>query len=150
MLEEMVVDGFPESGMPETICGFHQYREDITSANGVVLYKDTMHAAHQGVSMMTAHIESSVFWPGMAAYITTTRNSCEHCHRMAPSQSAVPPTPPIPPLPGGVLRHLHGQAGSRFGTGDSCAGSTQFAITSLRPGEPAMIGQIASLFQTLL
>ncbi|CAL8265000.1 unnamed protein product [Gadus morhua 'NCC'] len=34
-LEEMAADGFPESraGMPVAICGFHQYREDITSAS---------------------------------------------------------------------------------------------------------------------
>lgn len=112
VLEEMAADGFPESrvGMPEAIRGFHQYREDVTSADGVVLYKDrvvippslrgevlsALHAAHQGVSMMTARAESSVFWPGMTADISATRNGCEHCHRMAPSQPAAPPTPPIP------------------------------------------------------
>ncbi|CAL8335397.1 unnamed protein product [Boreogadus saida] len=39
-LEEMAADGFHESraGMPVAIRGFHQYREDITSADGVVLY----------------------------------------------------------------------------------------------------------------
>ena len=111
MLEEMAADSFPESraGMPAAIRGFHQYREDITSADGVVLYKDrvvippslrgevlsALHAAHQGVSMMTARAESSVFWPGMSADICATRNNCEHCHRMAPSQPAAPPTPPV-------------------------------------------------------
>ena len=42
VLEEMAADGFPKSraGMPVAICGFHQYREDITSGDGVVLYKD--------------------------------------------------------------------------------------------------------------
>uniref|UniRef100_A0AAV2JCK1 Telomerase-binding protein EST1A n=1 Tax=Knipowitschia caucasica TaxID=637954 RepID=A0AAV2JCK1_KNICA len=41
-LEEIAADGFPESrtGMPVAIRNFHQYREDITSADGVVLYKD--------------------------------------------------------------------------------------------------------------
>lgn len=111
-LEEMAADGFPESrvGMPEGIRGFHQYREDITSADGVVLYKDrvvvppslrgevlsSLHAAHQGVSMMTARAESSVFWPGISADIRATRDNCGHCHRIAPSQPAAPPTPPIP------------------------------------------------------
>ncbi|CAL8338561.1 unnamed protein product [Boreogadus saida] len=35
-LEEMAADRFPESraGMPVPIRGFHQYREDITSADG--------------------------------------------------------------------------------------------------------------------
>lgn len=61
--------------MPEAIRGFHRYHENITSADGVVLYKDrvvippslrgevlsALHAAHKGFSMMTARAESSVF-----------------------------------------------------------------------------------------
>ncbi|KAJ8369165.1 hypothetical protein SKAU_G00091930 [Synaphobranchus kaupii] len=113
-LEEMAADGIPDSKfeMPETIRDFHQYRESITSTDGVVLFKDrvvippslrgkvlsALHAAHQGVSMMTARAESSVFWPGMSADISATRRNCEHCHRMAPSQPGAPPTPPIPAI----------------------------------------------------
>ena len=111
-LEEMATDGIPDSNneMPETIRDYHQYRENITSTDGVILYKDrvivppslrgeilsTLHAAHQGISMMTARAESSVFWPGISADISTTRKNCEHCHRMAPSQPGAPPTPLIP------------------------------------------------------
>ena len=111
-LEEMATDGIPDSKteMPETIRHFHQYRENITSTDGVILYKDrvivppslrgevlsTLHAAHQGVSMMTARAESCVFWPGISADISATRKNCEHCHRMAPSQPGAPPTPPTP------------------------------------------------------
>lgn len=111
-LEEMAADGFPDSkvDMPESIRTFHQYRDDITSTDGVILYKDrviippllrnevlsALHAAHQGVSMMTARAESSVFWPGMTADIHATRQHCDHCHRMAPSQPGAPPVPPIP------------------------------------------------------
>jgi hypothetical protein len=112
MLEEMAMDGIPDSKieMPEMIRDFHQYRENITSTDGVILYKDrivippslrgevlsALHAAHQGISMMTARAESSVFWPGMTADISATRKNCEHCHRMAPSQPGAPPTPPVP------------------------------------------------------
>ncbi|XP_014670775.1 PREDICTED: uncharacterized protein K02A2.6-like [Priapulus caudatus] len=112
MLEEMAVDGIPDSKfeMPEMIRDFHQFRENITSTDGVILYKDrvvippllrgevlsALHAAHQGISMMTARAESSVFWPGMSADISATRKNCEHCHRMAPSQPGAPPTPPVP------------------------------------------------------
>ncbi|CAL8306266.1 unnamed protein product [Gadus morhua 'NCC'] len=41
-VEEKAADSFRESsaGMPVAIRGFHQYREDITSADGVVLCKD--------------------------------------------------------------------------------------------------------------
>ena len=75
--------------MPQSIRSFHRYRDSITSTDGVILYKDrvviptslhhevlrTLHATHQGVSMMTAHAESSVFWPGMTADISTTRQN---------------------------------------------------------------------------
>ena len=96
-LEEMATDGIPDSNieMPKTIRDYHQYRENITSTDGVILYKDrvivppslrgevlsTLHAAHQGVSMMTARAESSVFWPGISADInrpTTRKKTCEH------------------------------------------------------------------------
>ena len=76
-LEEMATDGIPDSNieMPKTIRDYHQYRENITSTDGVILYKDrvieppsrrgealsTLHAAHQGVSMMTARAESAAF-----------------------------------------------------------------------------------------
>ena len=112
ILEEMAVDGIPDfkTEMPEMIREFHQYRENITSTDGVIIYKDrvvippslrgevlnALHAAHQCISMMTARAESSVFWPGMSADIRATRENCEHCHRMAPSQPGAPPTPPIP------------------------------------------------------
>ena len=88
-LEEMAIDGIPDSkiDMPETIRDYHQYRENITSTDGVILYKEriivppsfrgqvlsTLLAAHHGVSMMTARAESSVFWPGISSDISTTR-----------------------------------------------------------------------------
>ena len=83
-LEEMATDGIPDSNidMPETIRDYHQYRENITSTDRVILYKgmvivppslrgdflSSLHAAHQGISMMTARAESSVFWPGILAF----------------------------------------------------------------------------------
>ena len=111
-LEGMALEGFPGSkaAMPDSLRCFYQYRDKLTSEDGVVLYDDrvvvpprlrsevlsALHAAHQGVSMMTARAESSVFWPGMSTDILKVRDSCEHCHRMAPSQPAAPPTPPVP------------------------------------------------------
>ena len=44
---------------------------------------------------MNARAESTVFWPGITPAIRATRESCQHCHRMAPSQ----PPPPPPPTP---------------------------------------------------
>lgn len=104
-LEEVAANGFPESrtGMPVAIYGFHQYRKTFHQLMGwsctnrsqgshILLLRgevlSTLHAAHQGVSMMTAHAESSVFWPGMSADNFATWNESEHCHRMPPSQPA--------------------------------------------------------------
>ena len=86
---------------------YHQYREFLSTVDGVVLYKgrvvvppalrarvlEGLHAAHQGVTMMSARADGSVFWPGMATQIITTRQHCAHCNRMAPSQPMAPPTP---------------------------------------------------------
>ena len=95
--------------MPESIRMYHRYREDLASTEGILLFKDrtvippslrgevlaSLHAAHQGITMMTARAEASIFWPGMTEDIYNTRMSCGHCHRMAPSQPCAPPTPPI-------------------------------------------------------
>ena len=45
---------------------------------------------------MIAIAESSIFWLGITQDITSTRNGCIHCNRMAPSQPHAPPIPPIP------------------------------------------------------
>ena len=90
-LQEMAVDGLPDlkANMPESLHAFHQYREHITSTDGMILYKDrvvippslcddvlsALHAAHQGISMMTTRTEYSVFCPGMTADIRATRGT---------------------------------------------------------------------------
>ena len=111
-LEEMAIDGIPDSKieMPETIRDYHQYRENITSTGGVILYKDriivppslrgevlsTLHAANQGISIMTARPESSVFWPSISADISTTRKKLRTLPPDGTSEPGAPPTPPIP------------------------------------------------------
>merc|ERR1711888_498233 len=86
----------------------------LSTVQGVVVYKgravvpaslrdtvlDVLHSAHQGVSGMFRRAEACVYWPGMVEDITRTRARCESCHRVAPSQSAPPPTPlPEPQYP---------------------------------------------------
>ncbi len=72
----MAVHGLPElkADMPESLHAFNQYCEQITSTDGVILYKNrvvtptslrndvlsALHAAHQGISMMTLRPESSI------------------------------------------------------------------------------------------
>ena len=49
---------------------------------------------HQGI---TARAEPSVFWPGITPAITDLRNKCNHCNRIAPSNTSAPPIPLLPP-----------------------------------------------------
>lgn len=46
---------------------------------------------------MTTRAESSVFWPGITPAIVQTRNRCNHCNRITPSQPHAPPTPLVYP-----------------------------------------------------
>ncbi len=55
---------------------------------------DTLHAAHQGTSGMTARAKASIYWPGLTADIAATRNSCSICNGNALSQPHMPPTTP--------------------------------------------------------
>ena len=107
-----------ESGMPShrhelptPLRDYHQFRNDLYTVDGVVIYKErvfippslheevlaALHAAHQGVSSMMARAEASVFWPGITSDITTLRARCNPCNRMSPSQPSAPPVPPISP-----------------------------------------------------
>ena len=112
-LLNVVEDGFPAAkvDLPEDLRPFHQYRDHLSSFDGVVLYYDrivipkslrtkvleSLHSAHQGVTQMCSRAESSFFWPGMNPAISHMRETCADCNRMAPSQPSLPPTPPIQP-----------------------------------------------------
>ena len=55
---------------------------------------DCLHAAHQGVSQMTARAETAVFWPGIYADLQRIRQDCKICRHNAPSNPNLPPHPP--------------------------------------------------------
>ena len=113
-LLNVIEDGFPtaKTHLPEDLRPFHQYRDHLSSFDGVVLYHDrivipmslrekvleSLHSAHQGVSQMCSRAETSFFWPGMNPAISHMRETCADCNRMAPSQPCMPPTPPIQPV----------------------------------------------------
>lgn len=112
-LVDLVENGLPEfrHEMPEALIDFFQFREDLSTVDGVILYKDrivipqslrdevlaALHAAHQGVTSMIARAESSVFWPGITPAINALRSGCNHCNRSAPSNPSAPPIPPTTP-----------------------------------------------------
>ena len=86
LLLNAIEDGFPESksDLPEDLRPYHQYRNKLTSFDGVVLYNDrivippplrnrileSLHSAHQGITQMCSRADSSFFWPGMTPAIS--------------------------------------------------------------------------------
>ena len=113
LLIQTIEEGFPEhrNSLHPDLRLYHQYREALTTYDGVILYRDrvvippslrnrvltALHAAHQCITQMCSRAESSFFWPGMTPAITNLRVDCSHCNRIAPSQPHQPPTPPILP-----------------------------------------------------
>ncbi len=112
-LLQMVEDGLPDSKAqyPAPLRDYFNFREHLSTAGGVVLYKDrivvppvlreevllALHSAHQGVASMTARANISVFWPGITAQIANLRERCTECNRIAPSQPSAPPTALVEP-----------------------------------------------------
>ena len=112
LLASTIEEGIPEHrhDMPDALREYHPFREHLHTVDGVILYKDciiippslrptclaALHAAHHGTSAMIARAESSVFWQGITLDITSTRDNCNHCNRMAPSQPHAPPISPTP------------------------------------------------------
>ena len=112
-LVSTIETGFPDSRheLPQPLQEYHQFRDDLYTVDGVVLYKarivippslrqdvlSVLHSAHQGVTSMTSRAEATVFWPGITPAIMALRTGCNDCNRMAPSQPSAPPTPTVPP-----------------------------------------------------
>ena len=112
-LSDLIKQGMPEHRpeVPEPLKQYFQYREGLSTVDGVILYKDrivvppslrqevldALHSAHQGVTSMTARAETSVFWPGITPDISALRSSCQQCNRNAPSNPSAPPVPPMSP-----------------------------------------------------
>ena len=51
----------------------------------------SLHAAHQGINSMSERAKATVFWSGITESIRKTREKCDTCWRMAPSQPNLPP-----------------------------------------------------------
>ena len=57
----------------------------------------TLHSAHQGTLSMGLRAAQIVYWPGMWNDIQNVRDKCETFHKIAPSQSNLPPVEPLVP-----------------------------------------------------
>ena len=113
ILINIIEEGFPNNptGMPEEIRSYHQFRNHLSTRDGLCLYKDRvviptalrqealrfLHAAHQGQSSMTSRAEKCIFWPGITQSIKELRESCMKCHRTSPSNPNPPPQQPTVP-----------------------------------------------------
>ena len=113
LLRETVIEGFPDkvNVLPAHIKPFWRYRYQLSVVDGVVMYGrriviplrirkkicENLHSAHQGVTGMLQRAKISVFWPGITNSVADTRNSCELCWQIAPSQRDLPPIQPIVP-----------------------------------------------------
>ena len=109
-LAEMIENGMPDSRlqMPASLKDFFQFRDGLSTIDGVILYKDcivvpkslreevldALHAAHKDVKSKIARAEASVFWPGITPAITAVCANCNHCKRSAPSNPNAPPVLP--------------------------------------------------------
>ena len=81
-----VVDGVIMMG--QRIVVPHELRSSILQS---------LHAAHQGITVMSQRAADTVFWPGITIDISRTREQCEHCHRIAKSNAMQPPEVVTPP-----------------------------------------------------
>ena len=109
-LLNMSEEGFPNDikDMPEEIRDYHKHRDNISSEDGVLRYKqctiippalrqtalEILHSAHQGISQMTSRAKECIFWPGITNNIARKREDCIKCHSQAPSNPDAPPQAP--------------------------------------------------------
>ena len=105
-LAKIISAGFPSSKkeLPEHLRVFWPMREDLYCVQGVPVQNqrilippslraevlEGLHAAHQGVTGMSAHAKQRFFWPGLDAAIRLKRAQCTDCNNHAPSQSKEP------------------------------------------------------------
>lgn len=113
LLKEYITNSFPVdiSHLPPELEPLWQYRGDLSIVDDVILVGNRilipkplrtdvchlLHSAHQGISAMNERAKAIVFWPGITNCIKKTREQCESCWRMAPSQPNLPPTQPFVP-----------------------------------------------------
>ena len=115
-LMNFVIDGFPNksSDLPLPLQPYWNHRDKLSVVDNVLMcdhrvlipptlcqkVSDSLHSAHQGVTGMGNRARASVFWPGITTSIQDTRDACQPCDRIAPSQPFQPPVPPtVPTMP---------------------------------------------------
>ena len=110
ILSNTIINGFPNeaSCLPPQLQPYWQHKGNLSIVDEVIMFKDriivppslrpeiciTLHSAHQGTSAMSERARKTVFWPGISSSIQNTREKCNTCWEIAPSQSHFPPVEP--------------------------------------------------------
>ena len=112
-LKNYIVNSFPESvnQLPTELQPYWQCRDALSVIDEVILVGGRilipaslrfevckiLHSAHQGTTAMSERAKATVFWPGITSCISNTRQNCNTCWRIAPSQPHMPPIDPMVP-----------------------------------------------------
>ena len=87
-----------------------------------------LHSAHQGVTAMNERAKAIVYWPGITNDIQGTRENCNSCNLIAPSNPRLPPIEPlIPKVPfeSIVCDYFHFKGWYYFVAADRLSGWTE-------------------------
>ena len=112
-LQQLIVEGFPTDGchLSPQVKPYLRIASSLSCLDGVIItgnrivvpaslrrtILEALHAAHQGVSIMSARAADSVYWPNITMDIQRVRDECSHCHRIAKSNPMQPPADTMPP-----------------------------------------------------
>ena len=103
-LVHTIEEGFPitrDEALPG-VQPYWQHRDRLSVVDQVVMFgelvvippslrSEGLHAAQLGATGMSERARSTVFWPEITEAIRKTREQCDSCWRMAPSQPHLPP-----------------------------------------------------------
>ena len=112
-----------------------------------------LHGAHHGVTSMGAQARNLVYWPGLSVDIETTRQLCQTCNRIAPSQPqtfTLNLTAPSTPIEQIVADYFKRKGKHYLVTLDQLSGWAN--VTRAQPGSPnsgarGLISALRLLFQ---
>ena len=112
-LQHLIQNGFPDDcrRMDADLRVFHRISDSLSIIDGVTMsgnrivipaqlqpaILEALHAAHQGISSMSARASDAVYWPNISVDIQRVRDQCTHCHRIAKSNAMQPPSDVTPP-----------------------------------------------------
>ena len=112
-LQRLIQEGFPDDcrSVDVDLRSYHRISESLFILDGVTMMGSriivpaslrdqiliALHAAHQGISAMSARAADTVYWPNISIDIQRVRDHCTHCHQMAKSNAMQPPSDITPP-----------------------------------------------------